>query len=171
MIRIVLLALVGASLLACKTTPSATMWDTTCSMYTALQEVSGPVCADIPEPKVVFLPIAQGRGGYYKGGDTVYVSNELKGQDKLSTILHEMVHYIDNRVHGIAMPGPSIGVCKSESNAWFIEGVWWGSQGRSDKVRLDWWVSYPHCWPYYADKEFLQLIWNAMTQDIVELTE
>lgn len=126
-------------------------WSETCKLYSDYAEME--MCENVEEPKIVYEKMRQGLMGYYDGGDTIYVNEELKGKDRFATILHEMVHYID-AAHGLPVPGPASLICKSEDTAWFLEGVWWGLQGQPDKARPDWWKSYPHCWQWYAPQQF-----------------
>lgn len=153
MVRIGLLCLILAGLASCTRTDPLELG---CTIYEAHEQAE--VCDLVEMPNIVYEEMRQGLQGYYPGGDTLYVNEDLRGREKIAVIIHELVHYLDVMWGGLPIPGPASLVCASEDKAWFLEGIYWGMVGEQDKVRLDWWKSYPHCWPYYAPQQFMLTI-------------
>jgi hypothetical protein len=129
-------------------------WNDTCSIYNDYLDDGTDVCADLDAPEIVTEDMYGGLQGYYEGGDTIYIREGLTALERLSVIIHEMVHYIDVHTFGLEVPGYASQVCASEERAWFIEGVWWGMQGKPENARPDWWKNYPYCWEWYATDSF-----------------
>jgi hypothetical protein len=150
------LIILGISIWGLSACEAEDPWQATCMLYEAYED-DDSVCDDIAPPKIIYEDMRDGLQGYYDGGDTIYVNEDLKGNDKFATIIHEMVHYLDVMWGGLPIPGPALLVCGSEDKAWFIEGVWWGIQGVPENARPDWWKSYPHCWEFYAPTEGFSL--------------
>ena len=154
MVRIGLVCLILGALSSCSTEDP---WSDTCRLYDAYEESEGRAagaCDEVTAPEIVYEEMAGGLMGYYDGDNTIHVNDELRGDDKFATVIHEMVHYLDTMWLGLVVPGPAQEICISEDKAWFIEGVWWTMEGHPENARLDWWKSYPHCWPYFAPKTF-----------------
>jgi hypothetical protein len=143
------------SLAGC-TTEGADEWLTVCSLYSGLAGID--VCETLPPPVVVEEAMPHGKSGYYRGGPTIHISKELRGDRRFGTLVHEMVHYIDYHKFGLELPGYAPELCATEDMAWFIEGVWWGSIGKPELAQPSWWLAYPHCWSTHADQEFLDYI-------------
>lgn len=129
-------------------------WATMCNLAKGMEYS----CDGITPPQVVYEPMEEGLLGYYEGNDTIFVNSELQGNDKMAVLIHEMVHYLHARLGIYSIPGPASEVCQSEDEAWLIEGVWWGSIGKPKNVNLNWWYSYPHCWPYFAPTNSLTIM-------------
>lgn len=125
-------------------------WSETCQL---IEEERDYTCAGVAMPKVKYESMRPGLYGYYDGGDTVYVNRDLARNDRLTTLIHEMIHFVHVQQEMIPIPGPAVEVCWSENEAWLLEGIY------SGKDNTNWWISYTHCWPYY-DPE-----WEAWVRD------
>lgn len=124
-------------------------------------------CRGVERPTfIIGMPKGQEhhRGGYSDG--VVYMNRYLiPGTDMQSTAVHETVHHLQNVVGGLPMTAswntPEMEqLCFAESEAFMITDKWWGYVGQSDQRRGEnWWVSYPHCYPYY-NPDWEPQIWS-----------
>ena len=121
-------------------TPELRAWDAMCRLVETERDYQ---CGGIVPPKVVYEKMRAGLYGYYDGGDTIYINADLGVEDAFSTLIHEDIHYLHVMLEMIPIPGPAELVCWSENEAWTLEGIY------SDSDNSMWWMSYPHCWPYY----------------------
>ena len=104
----------------------------------------------VKPPKIVYKYLDIGLHGYYNGGDTIYVSNQLRGDQRKATIFHEMVHYVQVQVGGLILPGPASLVCQAEAEAFAETDEWWRSIDKPEKQRgPDWWKAYTYCRQFY----------------------
>ena len=124
-------------------------------------EMMPGACISVPVPKVKYV-ITPYRG-YYDGADTVFINAMLSpGVDRMSTLIHEMVHYIHAQTGALEIPGYPEEICWSEDEAFRLTDLWLDSQGYPELKRGDtWWHPYWHCHPYY-DPEFD--LWDWVSQ-------
>jgi hypothetical protein len=103
-------------------------------------------------------PMRPGLMGYFKGGNLIYVRDNLYGGRREEVLAHEMSHYIDDQL-GLLPPMPVyksdtvgiIGLCKSEAIAWGVSDAYnrtnlWGNP--KFIVGEDWVNWYDHCTPH-----------------------
>ena len=108
-------------------------------------------CVGLDMPKVQFEFMRPGLNGYYAGGDTIYVSRRLYGMKQRQTLLHEMVHYLQVKRGGLAVPGLAEPICKAEAEAFAVSDKWAKSIWRKDLVvGPNWWRPYTHCYQFYT---------------------
>lgn len=117
-------------------------WAEMCSLAGQLY---GYRCDGITPPLVTYESMRDGLYGYYEGGDTVFVSTNITPEEKMGTLIHEMVHYLHVQLGLVEVPGPAGLICKSEEEAWELEGIWSGTDNSG------WWRPYTHCWKWYAN--------------------
>jgi hypothetical protein len=110
-------------------------------------------CEGVPVPKIKYEGMRQGLYGYYDGGDTVFVNKNLWGSQRRATLFHEMVHYLQAKVGGLRVPGPSYDICMAEDEAFSETDDWWDRVGMPGKKRGNWWGPYRHCWQYIEEIE------------------
>lgn len=105
----------------------------------------------IQMPKVSYEAMDDSLRGWYDGTDTVHVNWDLPpGVDRMSTIIHEMIHYLHVQSGLLELPAEIPEVCWSEETAFTLVDQWLISQGFPNEVRgPDWWRAYWHCEPYY----------------------
>ena len=115
-------------------------------------------CSGIPVPKIAKFkpnPFNPGIAGYYQGGDTVFVRDNLKGAARDEVVAHEMSHYLDVMVLGTQVPGPAREICFSEKRAWAVSDAFWIRQGYSKThpkiIGSSWADWYRHCTPFKAE--------------------
>lgn len=107
-------------------------------------------CLEVPVPSVVYIELDGGLRGTYQGGDTIYVSPNLGGLDRMSTLIHEMIHYLHHKNGVVNVPGTPRETCWSEAEAFRLVDSWWELQGYPELKRgPEWWRAYWHCEPYY----------------------
>ena len=109
-------------------------------------------CTGVPVPKVMTFstnPARPGLAGYYKGGDVIYVRNNL-GKNALEEVLaHEMSHYMDVIKFNLPVPGPALEICFSEKRAWAVSDNYNRMYGKKSRIVGETWVEwYTHCTPY-----------------------
>lgn len=152
-IRALLYVLVIGSLLPATTDAGANKFPDEYSRYVAWGWACELTvdCAGLFPPKVEYLKPNEFYRGVYNGGNTIYVARMLKpGVDLISTLIHEMVHYIHTQNGDLRVPFSPQTVCWSENEAFRLVDLWLDSQGRPELKRgPNWWRSYWHCEPYY----------------------
>ena len=125
-------------------------------------------CNRLMPPLVVYEPMRDGLQGYYDGSDTIYISSKLIGTDLFDVLIHEGIHYVHVQ-HGIVdLPGPAEKICWSENEAWRLTGLYWNEDNSN------WWVSYPHCWQYYATSQQMReygIVWNWINEIVDGIME
>lgn len=116
-------------------------------------------CSGVPVPQVYLFkpnPIRPGLMGQYRGGEIVFMRNNLKGKQRLEVMAHEMSHYLDS-LNGILPELPvhvndKDGVyrlCLSEKIAWGVSDAFNRKYGdRKEIVGKDWLNWYGHCRPF-----------------------
>jgi len=108
-------------------------------------------CSGVPAPNVeVFSrnPLRPGLAGFYRGGDTVYIRDDLMGREREEVLAHEMSHYLDVMVYGMVVPNVAEVVCVSERDAWAVSDAYWRKYGYFGKIIGKKWVNwYRHCTP------------------------
>ena len=119
-------------------------WETAC-MY--IRDVYS--CEGVPRPKIVYEKMRYGLRGYYKGGDTIYVSSELPVYQTSVTTFHEMVHYLQFHVGGLMIPNYWRFICAAEDEAFMITDIYRATLGLEPDWPT-WWENYPPCWESYA---------------------
>ena len=95
----------------------------------------------------VIVKLEAVRGAYY-GDNNVWISKYLKpGSDRVSTMIHEMVHYLQIQVrHEGSFPKDP---CPLEAEAFAVTDKWWRAIGEPTKQRgPTWWRPYPRCQNY-----------------------
>lgn len=123
---------------------SAQAWETACTIQTRYD------CTNIDPPKVRLM-ISTGFRGGYDGSDSIYVNRNLKpGVDKLQTMVHEMLHYLQV-MYGTMDLAFLESVYRGENEAFKISDTWHKSIGEYYLTRgTTWWIDYPKCWHWYA---------------------
>lgn len=128
-------------------------WDLYCY---ELRDVS---CEGIKLPKVYTFrpnPARPGLQGYYDGSDKIYIRNDLRGDQRLETLAHEMSHYWDQN-KGLLPPLPVynddkegiLKLCFSEKWAWAVSDEYNRRYGNpKDVVGSKWTQWYRHCTPF-----------------------
>jgi hypothetical protein len=121
-------------------------------------------CEGVEMPKITYMdggdlaealgmPRESGNrvGGMYDGTGTIFVNDSETGFDLSETLFHEMIHYLQTKVGGRQIPGPPAEVCMDEAEAWSLAEQY----ARDNGLNVDysnWWFSYFHCWPYFAEE-------------------
>ena len=145
---VLVVGLLGCSTLGYKQAQLADVaWSEMCTLLET--EEIGYLCKRVQPPLVVYEIMRPGLMGYYDGGDTVYIRQGLSFDEQLEVLIHEDVHYLHAQLQIVEIPGPAIEVCWSENEAWYIEGLWSGTDNSK------WWRQYPYCWEWYADEQYL----------------
>ena len=124
-------------------------WDMLCF---ELRDVD---CTGLKVPKVMKFepnPLRPGLAGYYKGGDTIYIRDNIRGMQREEVLAHEMSHYIDVK-HGLAnVPGFAREICFSEKRAWAVSDNFWLKYGWDERtVGTTWTEWYTHCTPLQSE--------------------
>lgn len=114
-------------------------------------ELTPESCVGLLVPEVEYVTNEPGLRGYYEGGDTVFIGDRLRpGADLMSTLIHEMIHYIHVKTGKAEHPFEPESLCWSENEAFSLVDSWLVEQGFPDLVRgPNWWVPYWYCHPYY----------------------
>jgi hypothetical protein len=125
-------------------------WDLFC------YELRSVSCAGIKLPKVKLFrpnPMRPGLMGYYDGTDIIYIRRDLRGDERMEVLAHEMSHYWDNE-KGLLPPLPVysddeegiLALCYSEKWAWGVSDEYNRLYGNPrDIVGSDWTKWYTHC--------------------------
>lgn len=123
-------------------------------------------CEGIPAPIVSYEKMKYRVLGWYGGGDIVHVNEKLDGVNKRSTLLHEMIHYLQVMDGGYNVPGWAEPICEMEAEAFAEVDEWLDSIGHPEKKRgPDWWIPYDHCWTWYAPPGYSE--WQRWYYDII----
>ena len=130
------------------------VWEDACVLYSVslkeIADVDTDVCEDIVRPEVrYYVDPEDSRWGYYAGTSYVYVKRHLKGLDKLSTLFHEYIHYIDKMKLGVRVPGDAYEMCYGEARAYYLEDLWYELQGVETPQNPNWLQYYPQCIPVF----------------------
>jgi len=109
-------------------------------------------CGATPAPKVLTFktnPFRPGLQGYYDGGDTIFIRNNLRGKHREEVLAHEMSHYLDAEILGMEIPGKALPICFSEKRAWAVSDAYWTKYNHPRKVVGSKWTKwYKHCTPF-----------------------
>ena len=159
-----LLVLIAALMatIACATN-SFTEYDQQLERYNTWAEICvyGPYsCEGVLPPKVDYVNTLGTSYGRYEGNGTVLINDNIDYAQRVSTLYHEMIHYLQVEVGGATIPDYPVFICPMEEEA-FAEGdKRWDRVGRPDMKRgPNWWYSYRHCYEYY-DPNWTPPMWN-----------
>jgi len=106
-------------------------------------------CDGIAMPKIVYEEMRKGLQGQYRGGDSIYINEELEGLQKKSVLFHEFVHYLQVQVGTLRVPGPPAEICDAEAEAFALTDAWRAANGM-ERIGENWWKPYWYCWEYYG---------------------
>ena len=146
--RVLILAAMLFSLTLVSCFEGKSEWDTICPVLAGIELT----CENVERPLVEYFGEEEeesGLQGYYEGGDTIYIRDDLSKKLTSSVIVHEIIHYLQVQNGFLSLPGPSKQVCAAEQQAFQITDIYRETIGLS-KVGDRWWKSYWYCWQYYA---------------------
>lgn len=111
-------------------------------------------CTGVSAPNVMTFrpnPLRPGLAGYYPGGDTVYIRNNIRGSRREEVLTHEMSHYYDVERDMTNVPGYAKEICFSEKRAWSVSDNYWIKYGWSSRaVGTSWTEWYTYCTKYQS---------------------
>ena len=153
-----LLVLIAAILattaaLADKPYPPKRMYDVYNAWNMVCFELRDVDCTGMKVPKVLTFepkPRRKGLMGYYTGGDTIWVRENLRQKSMEEVLAHEMSHYIDMKL-GLLNPvfNSDLSRCFSEKRAWAVSDAYNRVYGKYSRiVGSEWTRWYTHCTPY-----------------------
>jgi hypothetical protein len=108
-------------------------------------------CAGIDMPIVVYEEMSENMRGQYRGGDTIFINENLEGLEMKSTLFHEFVHYMQVQVGTLRVPGPPDEICDAEAEAFALTDAWREINGL-ERVGPSWWKPYWYCWEFYGSE-------------------
>ena len=140
------LALLALCLILVTSCAERSHWDRACAYLGNIYS-----CKGIPEPKIEYRKMRPGLLGYYRGKDTLYISDALTDDRLKIVVFHEMIHYLQVQTGRLTLPGNAEPVCRAEEEAFQITDVYREILGMT-RIGDYWWRNYPYCWRYYAPK-------------------
>lgn len=118
-------------------------------------------CGSLDTPKVVYEEMREGLQGWYGGGDTIYINEDMRGTLRREVLLHETIHYLQVMIGGAEVPGYAKDICALEEEAFRVTDEWLDSIGRGDMKRgPNWWGPYSFCHRWYNPRWTPRVTWG-----------
>ena len=146
--RLLILTAMLFSLLLVSCQEGKDEWNAICPVLAGIELT----CEGVKRPNIEYFSEEDEEAdlrGYYLGGDTIFIRDDLSKKLTSSVIVHEIIHYLQVQNGFLTLPGLSRQVCAAEAQAFQITDIYRETIGLA-KVGDRWWKNYYYCWQYYA---------------------
>lgn len=139
-------------------------------------------CTDMVWPGLRIDPAVLPARGTVHNGSVVISPYLVPGTDRESTLVHELVHWLQYKINGdphrvlrIDKDGVKK-MCGNEAEAFMVTDKYLRFVARGDLVRgANWWEGYPHCYEFYHprgltfEQVMIELLFDELMKELEDL--